>query len=296
MATVNAVLYCGGRPVFADIVGLDKPSIDPAEVERLITPRTRAVMAVHFGGYPAAVDVLAELCRARGLALIEDAAHAPEAQLGTRKLGTFGLAGAFSLFSNKVLSVGEGGVLATDDDELAARVRSLRSHAMTSVTWDRHLGHADSYDVIDIGFNYRIDEPRDVLALCRLPRLGAEVQRRRELTLAYRERLGELSGLILPFDQDDVPRSSCYVMPVMLREPERRAQLRSALRQEHGVQTSILYPAVHEFSAYRQRFPDLSLPRTEQAARSEITIPLYAHMTVSEQDRVIRAIEDVLAT
>ncbi|HWF73621.1 MAG TPA: DegT/DnrJ/EryC1/StrS family aminotransferase [Solirubrobacteraceae bacterium] len=294
VATANAVLYCGGQPVFADIAGLEDPCIDPAEVERLITPRTRAVAAVHFGGYPAAVDALAELCRERGLALIEDAAHAPSATLGGRKLGTFGLAGAFSLFSNKVLSVGEGGLLATDDDDVASRVRRLRSHAMTSGTWDRHRGHADSYDVVDIGFNYRLDEPRAALALSRLPRLEAEIARRRELTLTYRDRLEGVPDIILPFTAEDVSRSSCYVMPIMLRRPEQRAALRRVLREEHGIQTSILYPAVHEFSAYRERFPGVSLPRTELAASSELTIPLYPHMTAAEQEQVVGGIKHTL--
>ncbi|MDQ6807737.1 MAG: DegT/DnrJ/EryC1/StrS family aminotransferase [Actinomycetota bacterium] len=290
VATVNGVLYCRGQPVFADIIGLENPSIDPADVERRITPKTRAVAAVHFAGYPAAVDVLAELCRDRGLALIEDAAHAPSAQLDGRKLGTFGSAGAFSFFSNKVLSVGEGGLLATDDDQIAAQVRQLRSHSMTSMTWDRHRGHADTYDVIDIGYNYRLDEPRAALALARMPRLEAEITRRRELTLVYRERLAELADVIVPYTAKDVSRSSCYVMPIMLRRPEQRAMLRQVLRVEHGVQTSILYPAVHEFSAYRERFPNLSLPQTELAARSEVTIPLYPHLSRTDQERVLDAL------
>jgi dTDP-4-amino-4,6-dideoxygalactose transaminase len=293
-ATASAVIYCGGTPVFADIVGLENPTIDPTEVERLITPQTRAVTAVHFAGYPAAVDVLARLCSERGIALIEDAAHAPSADLDGRKLGTFGLAGAFSFFSNKVLSVGEGGLLATDDEEVATRVARLRSHGMSSGTWDRHRGHSDTYDVVEIGHNYRLDEPRAALALSRLRRIEDDIERRRELTLAYRHRLREIPGIVLPYTDDDVERSSCYVMPIMLASGDGQAAFRRALREDHGIQTSILYPAIHEFSAYRRRFPGLSLPRSEAAARSEVTIPLYPHMTGAEQDRVVQAIEAVL--
>lgn len=293
VATANAILYCGAQPVFADIAGLDDPTIDLIEVERLITPRTRAVAAVHFAGYPAGVDALAELCAERGLALIEDAAHAPDAERSGRKLGTFGLAGAFSFFSNKVLSVGEGGALVTNDDQVAERVRLLRSHALTSTTWDRHLGHADTYDVVDIGFNYRMDEPRAALALARLPRMATEIGRRRELTRIYRAHLEELPDLIVPFRDEDVSHSSCYIMPVMLRGPERRAAFRAALR-ERGIQTSVLYPAIHEFSAYRQRYPHVSLPRTEQAARCEVTLPLYPHMTEEDQGRVLAAVREAL--
>jgi dTDP-4-amino-4,6-dideoxygalactose transaminase len=294
VATANAVLYCSAQPVFADIVGPQDPSIDPVDVERRITPRTRAVSAVHFAGYPAAVGVLAELCRDHGLTLIEDAAHAPSAHLGGRKLGSFGAVGVFSLFSNKVLAVGEGGLLVTDDDEIAARVRRLRSHAMTSTTWDRHRGHADTYDVVDIGYNYRIDEPRAALALARLPRLETDIARRRERTLFYRARLADVPEIALPYTDENVACSSCYVMPLMLKRPEMRSRLRRVLREEHGVQTSVLYPAIHTFSAYRKRFPGISLPRTELAAQCEVTIPLYPHIADTDQDRVVEAIRHAI--
>jgi dTDP-4-amino-4,6-dideoxygalactose transaminase len=294
VATANAVLYCGATPVFADIIGVDDPATDPEDVARKITPRTRAVATVHFGGYAAPVDELADLCREHGLALIEDAAHAPSAELHGRKLGTFGTAGCFSFFSNKVLPVGEGGLVATDDDEVAASVRSGRSHCMTSGTWDRHTGRTDTYDVVGMGLNYRLDEPRAALLLSRLPRLAHEIARRQELTRSYRRRLAEIEGVRPAFRDDQVADSSCYILPVMV-DPLRRAEVRRRLRDEHGVQTSVMYPAIHEFTAYRRRFPDVSLVWTERAARSEICLPLYGHMTEAEQDRVITALAEVLS-
>lgn len=291
-ATANAVLYCGATPVFADIVGRDDLGIDPADVEARIGERTKAVCAMHYAGYPAAVDTLRELCDARGLALVEDAAHSPSAELDGRKLGTFGAAGCFSFFSNKVLSVGEGGLVATDDDEVAALVKSLRSHGMTSGTWDRHRGHAETYDVVALGFNYRMDEPRAALLLSRLPRLDAEIARRRALVHAYRERLAGLPGLTLPYRDEDVERSSCYVMPVLLDPSVDRRAFREGLRQR-GVQTSILYPAIHEFTEYRRRFPDVSLPRTEDAARTQVTLPLFPHMRQDQLEHVVGAVRDV---
>ena len=126
--------------------------------------------------------------------------HAPSATLGGRKLGTWGLAGAFSFFSNKVLSVGEGGLLCTDSDEVAALARCRRSHAMTSGTWDRHRGRTDTYDVAGLGYNYRLDEPRAALLLSRLERLEADIARRRELALRYRALLAPLEGILVPFE------------------------------------------------------------------------------------------------
>ena len=289
-ATASAVLYCGATPVFADIIGPHDLSIDPDEVARLITPRTKAVTAVHFAGYAAPVDRLAELCLERGVRLIEDAAHSPSATLNGRKLGTFGVAGAFSLFSNKVLSVGEGGVLVTDDDEIAERVRRLRSHAMTVSSWQKHQGLGRTYDIGELGYNYRFDDPRSALALSRLSRLEQDIERRRELTRRYRTELSALSELVIPFRDEDVETSSCYVQAILLKDASRRDAMRLALREQHGIQTSLFYPPIHLFSAYRSRLPDVSLPRTEAVADAEITIPLFTHMTDAQQSRVIEAV------
>ncbi len=294
VATAAAALYCGATPVFAEISSRARPSIDPADVERRITPRTKAVCAVHYAGYAAPVDRLRELCDAHGIALIEDVAHAPSATLAGRKLGTWGLAGAFSFFSNKVLSVGEGGLLCTDSDEVAELSRSRRSHAMTSGTWDRHVGRTDTYDVVGLGYNYRLDEPRAALLLSRLQRLEAEIARRRELTVRYRELLAHVDGIIVPFDDDEVESSSCYVIAIMLEQDGRQSEVSSRLR-ERGIQTSIFYPAIHRFSAYRERFPDISLPVTELASRTELTLPFYPHMTHEDQDRVVTALAEAIA-
>jgi dTDP-4-amino-4,6-dideoxygalactose transaminase len=293
-ATAAAALYCGATPVFAEIVSRKLPSLDPDDVERRITPRTKAVCVVHYGGYAGAADRLKELCDKHGIALIEDVAHAPSATLHGRKLGTWGLAGAFSFFSNKVLSVGEGGLLCTDDDDVAAFVRSRRSHAMTSGTWDRHSGRTDTYDVVGLGFNYRLDEPRAALLLSRLRGLEEDISRRRVLTARYRELLGEIEGIVVPFEDEDIPGSSCYVMPIMIEEDGRQAEISSRLR-ELGIQTSIFYPSIHRFSAYRERFPDVSLPITELASRTELTLPFYPHMTDEDQVRVATALREALA-
>jgi dTDP-4-amino-4,6-dideoxygalactose transaminase len=276
-ATSNAVLYCGGTPVFADVIGPHDLSIDPEHVAALITPRTKAVAAVHFGGYAAPVDRLAELCEQHGLALIEDVAHAPSAWLGDRKLGSFGLAGAFSFFSNKVLPSGEGGLLATNDDRVAEVARARRSTA--------------AFEDGTLGFNYRMDEPRAALLGSRLGRLEDDINQRRALVRRYREALAHLEGIVVPYTDEEVETSSCYVMPLLLEELGRQSQVRRTMREDFGVQTSLLYPSVHEFTAYRERFPGVSLPRTERASRTEVTVPLFPHMTHDEQDRVVEALE-----
>jgi dTDP-4-amino-4,6-dideoxygalactose transaminase len=251
---------------------------------------------VHFAGYGAALLDLAELCDRHGIALLEDAAHSPSATTTDgRSLGTVGQSGCFSFFTNKVLSCGEGGALATDDDGVAESARSLRSHAMTSGTWDRHRGRSATYDVVGLGFNYRMDEPRAALLSSRLAGLEDDIVARRALVGRYREALRDLPGLTIPYTDEEVERSSCYVMPLVLDDPEIRDPLRAFMLERHRVQTSVLYPAIHEFAAYRgsEHGP---LPRSELVARAEITIPLYPHLSEQEQDRVVAGLEDGLKT
>ncbi len=194
-ASAHAPRYGGAEVVLCDSLSPLDPNLDPAKVESLIGPRTRAVIAVHMWGYPAAVEELRQLCDRHGLALIEDCAEAICARLDDGgQVGSVGELGCFSFFSKKQLAVGEGGAVTTDDDELAASVRSLRSHAMTSVTWERHRGHGLGYDITDVGFNYRIDEPRAALALSRVERLTADIEARREVARAYRKRPRRLRG------------------------------------------------------------------------------------------------------
>jgi dTDP-4-amino-4,6-dideoxygalactose transaminase len=294
-ATAAAAIYCGATPVFADILGPHDLSLDPADVEAKLTSRTKAVCVVHFAGYPAPVRELRELCDARGIALIEDAAHAPDADVDGRMLGTWGLAGAFSFFSNKVLACGEGGLVATDSDEVAALARSLRSQGMTSGSWSRFTGRTDSYDAVGLGFNYRLDEPRAALLLSRLKRLDSDVARRRVLTKAYRAKLERVPGVTVPYTDAAVDHSTCYVMPVVVEDEARRDAVRRFMR-DRGVQTSLFYPAIHEFTAYRERFGAVSLPRSEHIARAEITVPLFPEMDEPTQDRVVAALAEGLSS
>src|SRR5262245_36660725 len=186
VAVANVIVHTGADPVFCDIVGPDELNLDPEDIESAVTPRTKAVVPLHYGGFPCAMDALGELAARHELAVVEDAAHAPGATWRGRACGTLGLAGCFSFFANKNLPVGEGGMVVTDDDEVAGRLRLLRSHGMTTVTWDRHRGHASSYDVVTAGFNYRLDEMRAAVGLVQLRRLTQENASRGCIAARYR--------------------------------------------------------------------------------------------------------------
>jgi dTDP-4-amino-4,6-dideoxygalactose transaminase len=295
VASAAAVRYCGGTPVLAEVLGAHDLSLDPEDAARRITPRTKAICAVHYAGYAAPLRELRRLCEEHGLALVEDAAHCPAATDpdSGAKLGTVGQSGAFSFFSNKILSCGEGGLLATSDDHVAELARSRRSHAMTTGTWDRHRGHALGYDVVDVGFNYRMDEPRAALLSARLPGLADDIARRRGLTMRYRELLADVPGVQPMYSDEQVALSSCYVMPVMLCDPELRDPLRRLLAERFAIQTTVLYPSINEFSAYSAGGVD-PLPRCEHAARAQLTLPLFPHMGEARQDRVVSSLREAL--
>lgn len=172
MATANAVRYTGATPVFADIEGEANLNMSPQAIEACISPRTRAILVVHYGGYACDMPAILAIAKTHGLVVIEDAAHAVGSQLEDRMLGAWGQIGCFSFFSNKNMTTGEGGMLVTEDDVLSDKFRLIRSHGMTSLTWDRNKGHAWSYDVVDLGYDYRIDEIRSALGRVQLEKLA----------------------------------------------------------------------------------------------------------------------------
>jgi dTDP-4-amino-4,6-dideoxygalactose transaminase len=222
--------------------------------------------------------------------VIEDAAHAPGARFGDRACGTLGTLGCFSFFANKNLPVGEGGMIVTDDDELARTLRLLRSHGMTTLTWDRHRGHASGYDVLLPGFNYRLDEVRAAVGLVQLRRLPDENAARAAVVERYREALGGERGLTMPFaageGDDRVPVHHLAV--VLLPEGTDRSAVRSTL-EERGIQTSVHYPPIHTFTAYRSasRRP---LPRTDAVAERLLTLPLFGGLSDEQVEAVIEGL------
>jgi dTDP-4-amino-4,6-dideoxygalactose transaminase len=295
VATANAVRYTGATPVFADIKGEDDLNISPAAIEACLTPRTRAILVVHYGGYACDMPAILAIAGRHGLAVIEDAAHAVGSQLGGRMLGTWGQMGCFSFFSNKNMTTGEGGMLVTDDDALADKLRVLRSHGMTSLTWDRHKGHAWSYDVVDLGYNYRIDEVRSALGRAQLAKLERNNQRRRELTALYYELLDELCPSVgVPFQQHP-GLSACHLLPVLLPQGARRETCMEQMKA-CGVQTSIHYPPVHKFRAYSEIGVRVGqeLRCTEDLGTRELTLPLYPGMSEADVEFVVESLRDVL--
>lgn len=293
VATANAVRYTGATPVFADITSEDDLCISPAAIAANITPRTRAIIVVHYAGYACDMDAIMALAAEHGLAVVEDVAHAPAAELNGRVLGTFGSIGCFSFFSNKNMTTGEGGMLTTDDDELAAALRLLRSHGMTTLTWDRHRGHAASYDVVAPGYNYRLDEIRSAIGRVQLGKLPGNNARRRHVNTLYEELLAEICPEVgVPFVAHR-GLSSCHIRPIVLPSGADRTQFMEQMKHL-GIQTSIHYPPIHTFSEYGRSGlgPDVAtdLRLTEEIGWREVTLPLSAGMSDEDVIDVVRAV------
>ena len=291
VATANAVCYTGADVRFAEICSLLDLTISPADIVERITPKTKAIIVMHYGGYPCRMDEILAIAEKYHLAVIEDAAHAPGASLNGRALGSWGDVGCFSFFSNKNLSTGEGGMLVTARDDFAERVRLLRSHGMTSLTWERHQGHAYSYDVVDLGYNYRIDEIRSALGMVQLNKLDGNNKQRKYLTDLYREGLHHLD-LELPFGEVN-GQPAYHIFPILLPEGMDRNKFIERMRSSR-IQTSIHYPPVHQFQYYWQRYPGVALPLTERASQREVTLPLYPGMDKRSVETVISAVARAL--
>jgi dTDP-4-amino-4,6-dideoxygalactose transaminase len=287
-AAGNCVAVAGARPVFCDIRGAHDLNLDPADVEAAAGPATRAVIVLHYGGFPCDMEAVLDVADRHQLVVIEDAAHAPGASLRGRPCGTLGHLGCFSFFSNKNLPIGEGGMVVTDDDRLAERIRLLRSHGMTTLTWERHRGHAPAYDVVVPGLNYRMDEVRAAVGLVQLGRLLERNAARAAVAVRYREALDGVAGLSIPFDPADTShRSSHHLSVVVLPPGSDRDRVRQQMAAE-GVQTSVHYPPLHRFSAYQDQ--PRALPATETVADRILTLPLYPHLPEGSAELVVNAL------
>jgi dTDP-4-amino-4,6-dideoxygalactose transaminase len=239
---------------------------------------------------------LLTLCKKRNVSLIEDACHAIGARyhdaLGRPPHGTMagsiGELGTFSFFANKNIVTGEGGMVVTNRDDLAAKARLLRSHGMTSLTWDRHRGHASTYDVVSHGYNYRLDELHGALGRVQLKKLSGNNERRRELLHSYKSAVNSLDGWVMPF-RESVQTSAGHLMVAVAPNAKVRDEAVNRLRMA-GVQSSMHYPCVADFRAFTQ-WQAQPLPITREFVGRAMTLPLYPTMSEGDVNRVCALIE-----
>lgn len=290
VATANAVRYCGARPVFADVASLDEWNIDASSIERALTPASKAIVVVHYAGYACDMQAIMALAQRRGLAVVEDVAHAPCVSLDGTALGAWGDVGCFSFFSNKNMTTAEGGMVTTRRPELADKLGWFRSHGMTTLTLDRHKGHAFGYDVVALGYNYRMSELNAALGLVQLSHVRRRNAQRAGIAAAYRERLSCIAGLGVPFAQFR-GEPAYHLIPVLLPEGVRRFDVMTAMR-EAGIQTSIHYRPIDTFTAYVEAGlgPSTQVPLSHTIGERVVTLPLYPSMSLAQVDAVCGAL------
>ena len=294
VATANAVLYVGAKPVFADIDSTENLNISPQEIEKKITRKTKAIMVMHYGGHPCDMKAILGTAQRHGLYVIEDAAHAPGAEYHGKKCGLIGDAGCFSFFSNKNLVTGEGGMVITRDKTLAERIQRMRSHGMEALSWDKYRGRLSSYDIGGLGYNYRITEIQSALGLVQLNKLDRNNRKRKRLVELYGNGLQEIEQICIPF-----PRlkgyPSYHLFPILVAPHIDRNRVMERLKR-FGIQTSVHYPPVHLFSFYRKRFgfKKGTLPKTEEVSRREVTLPLHPRMKAEDAEWIVKKVREAL--
>ncbi len=293
VAALNVISVVGATPVLADSKSFSDWNISVEDVSRKISSKTKAVIVVHYAGYPSDLDELQKLCQEKNIILIEDVAHAIGAEYKGQQCGTFGDISCFSFFGNKNLSTGEGGMIVTKKEELDKKVRLWRSHGMTSMTVDRHEGKIISYDVLQPGLNYRMTEITAAIGLVQLRKLDKSNKVRKDLTAAYHKSLSEIKNLIIPWaNLESYKTSSYHIMPVLLPEGTERLKVINDLKSE-GIQTSIHYPSYKNFSYYKELLKD-KIEVIEQVCQRELTLPLYPDMKIESVYQVCEAMKKSL--
>ncbi len=285
-ATANAVLYQGGVPVFADVEA-DTLLLDPMAVERKITPRTRAIVAVDYAGQPCDYDTLRSLADRHGLKLVADACHSLGGSWRGRLCGTQADLSCFSFHPVKPITTGEGGMIVTDDDELARRLRIFRNHGITTDHRQRAEKGGWHYEMVELGYNYRLTDIQCALGLSQLHRLNVFTNRRQQLATVYGQAFAG-DQRIRPLTTRLDARHSYHLYVVRVR---RRDQVFFRLREE-GIGANVHYIPVHLHPFYRQRFGtgEGLCPVAEAAYGEILSLPIYPDLTEVDQLRIVEAI------
>ncbi len=277
IATANAVLYTGARPVFVDIQP-ESFNLDPQLVAAAITPRTKAILPVHLYGLPADMPALTRIAKQHGLSIVEDAAQAHGAAIGRRKVGTFGL-GCFSFYATKNMTTAEGGLITTDDDRVARQLRMLRSH-----------GQSERYHHDILGYNYRLTDLQAAIGLVQLDRLEANTMSRIANAEFLSARLRGVATPRVPADYRHVFHQYTVRVPVGREEAIRQLMVA-------GVGTSVHYPRpVHQQKVFRDLGYDVVLPVAEQASREVLSLPVHPALTHADVQKIAATVNRVLSS
>lgn len=298
VASANTIIHTGATPVFADIDPVTM-NIDPKKIEEKITAKTKAIIPVHFGGYPCDMDPIMEIAKKHNLIVIEDAAHAVYTKYKGRMVGSIGDFTCFSFYATKNLVTGEGGLVSTHSEEWADKMRVMSLHGMSKNAWNRYSDKGTWYYEVEYpGFKYNMTDMQAALGLVQLDKLGKMQKRREEIAQKYNEAFSTVEGLIIPFtNEENVHAWHLYVL--RLKEDAftiDRAQFIEELKDK-GVGTSVHFIPVPMHPYYKERGYNIEeYPNALQAYQGAISIPLYPKMTDDQVNHVIEAVLELAKT
>ncbi|MHA1143819.1 MAG: DegT/DnrJ/EryC1/StrS family aminotransferase [Candidatus Helarchaeota archaeon] len=295
-ASANCVLYVRARPIFCE-VDPETYCIDPEDVKKRISTRTKAIVIVHYGGHSVNMDPILDIAMEHDLRIVEDAAHAPGTLYKGRPVGTLGDIGCFSFFSNKNLTTGEGGLIATNEKSLAEKCDLLRSHGIDKSTWERFKNLSWKYNIVELGYNYRMTEFGAALGLVQLKRLPEMNEKRKKLASTYFKQLEPLREYIqLPSIR---PYSNhifhLFVIQIIENSPVSRGTLSEILKNEHGISTSVHYIPLHLHPFYQKTLKTRNgdLPQTEKISKSILSLPMHPNLNEDDIIYVCEAIKSI---
>ena len=298
-ATANVIEHVGAKPVFVDVEP-DALNIDPHKLARAVTPRTRAVIPVHFGGHPCDLDAIHQVAERHGFPVIEDAAHAIEGVCRGRSIGSISRATCFSFYATKNITTGEGGMLTTDDHELARKVRLLSRHGISVDAWKRRGPEGyRHWDIVAPGYKYNMSDIQAALGLCQLAKIDRFHKMRRRWTQRYDEAFADLPEVILSKRCGDVECAyHLYVVRFLTENLSVSRDELMAMIQERGIGVGIHFRPVHLHPYYREKYGYAlgACPVAEYAGQRVISLPLFPAMTEDDVDYVIREVCDLVTT
>jgi perosamine synthetase len=281
-ATANAPIFCGAKPVFVDI---DERTfnINPKDILEKISPRTKAIIPVHYAGQACDMREISEIAKDHKLFVVEDCAHSLGSEYGNTKTGNFGIMGCFSFYPTKIITTFEGGMVTTNDEKIDKRLRTLREHGMTRTAIDRELNESWYYDVCELGYNYRLSEPQAALGITQLARIDEGIKRRKKVADFYTDRLGKYSdsGLVPPFT---APNRSHIFHLYTIRIKKESGITRNKVFKKlsgYGIQSSVHYTPLHLMSFYKQFLTkgSCTFPVAERIYEEILSLPIYPTMT-----------------
>ncbi|MFL0443507.1 DegT/DnrJ/EryC1/StrS family aminotransferase [Bacillus subtilis] len=297
-STANTIIHTGATPVFADI-DENTLNIDPVKLEAAVTPRTKAVVPVHFGGQSCDMDAILAIAQNHGLFVLEDAAHAVYTTYKQRMIGSIGDATAFSFYATKNLATGEGGMLTTDDEELADKIRVLSLHGMSKAAWNRYSSNGSwYYEVESPGYKMNMFDLQAALGLHQLKRLDDMQKRREKIAGRYQTAFQQIPGLITPFVHDD-GRHAWHLYVLQVDEKKAgvtRSEMITALKDEYNIGTSVHFIPVHIHPYYQKQFgyKEADFPNAMNYYKRTLSLPLYPSMSDDDVHDVIEAVRDIV--